>query len=100
MGYYIMKNFYNNFLTEYKGLQSEVSDTISEEINLNLKGGENSLFPNFIKNKSDNISFLRQEGNELFLNVNTTQNLNLEKNKDSTEFEYFVSNITISEENK
>ena len=44
-----MKKFYNNFLTEYKGLQSEVSDTISEEINLNLKGGENSLFPNFIK---------------------------------------------------
>ena len=79
-----MKKFYNNFLTEYKGLQSEVSDTISEEINLNLKGGENSLFPNFIKNKSDNISFLRQECNELFLNVNTPQNANLENKKDLT----------------
>ena len=46
-----MNNTYKNFLKEYKGITSDTSDVLSEEINLNLKGGDQSLFPNFIAKK-------------------------------------------------
>ena len=96
-----MNNTYKNFLKEYKGITSDTSDVLSEEINLNLKGGDQSLFPNFIAKK--NMSFLRQEGKELLLDVQSTENTILSKldNKVS-ESEYFVSNNnkTISDEKK
>ena len=83
-----MKKTYKNFLTEYKGYDNQNFDIFSEEFNLNLKGGEISLFPNFLKNNTDNDSFLRQTGNELFLPLDTTMNTN---NKDSSEEKYFIS---------
>ena len=85
-----MKKNYNHFLAEYKGYNNQNSDIFSEEFNLNLKGGEISLFPNFVKNNTDNESLLRQTGNELFLPIDTTQNANI-NNKDSSEEKYFIS---------
>jgi hypothetical protein len=64
---------YENFLNTYKPIETEYSESFSDHINSNLKGGKEKtpLFPNFAPiNKLDNkfSPFLRQDGTD-FLDI-------------------------------